>query len=61
MGFCVGAFHVSWFGIGFKRVELLGLDRESAGKEVCDAICQEWYPLFEGHFLFGTVLDDFFL
>src|SRR6266568_3727573 len=26
---------------------------------VCDAICQEWYPLFENHFLFGTVLADF--
>ncbi len=28
-------------------------------EQVCDAICQEWYPLFESRFLFGTVLDDF--
>src|SRR5436309_7020880 len=28
-------------------------------RRVCDAICQEWYPLFESHFLFGTILDDF--
>ena len=30
-------------------------------RRVCDAICQEWYPLFESHFLFGTILDDFSL
>jgi len=28
-------------------------------KEVCGVVRQEWYPLFESHFLFGTVLDDF--
>ena len=28
-------------------------------QEVCCAICQEWYPFFESHFLFRTVLGDF--
>src|SRR5262249_23045085 len=30
------------------------------GREVCGASCEEWYPLFQGHFLFGIILGDFF-
>jgi len=63
-----GAGFLDWTRWGRERkllkidsgVEFLGpFKRERRGRVVCDAICQEWYPLFEGHFLFGTVLDDF--